>query len=55
MVRGRERFVAARTKRDDDEFKINDQVVVVAFVNGAAEIVSKKEYEFVTDSTAEED
>lgn len=55
MVRGRERFVAARTKRDDDEFKINDQVVVVAFVNGTAEIISKKEYEFVTDSTAEED
>jgi hypothetical protein len=45
-----ERFVAAVAKRHDDGFALGDRVVVVGFDNGVAEVVSRREYEFVTDS-----
>lgn len=51
-VRGRTRFVPAVARRDDDLFESGDPVVVVAYRNGTAEVVSRKEYEFVTDSEA---
>lgn len=48
-VRGRERFVSAVTQRKDDRFKVGEQVVIVAYDSGTAEVVSRNEYEFVTD------
>ena len=45
--RNGERFLAAQAKRGDDRFKVGDQVVVVGFTNGVAEIVSKTEHDFV--------
>jgi hypothetical protein len=45
--RNGERFLAAQARRDDDRFKVGDQVVVVGFVSGVAEVVSKTEHEFV--------
>lgn len=51
-VRGRTRFVPAVARRDDDLFESGDPVVVVAYRSGTAEVVSRKEYEFVTDSQA---
>ena len=51
-VRGRTRFVPAVARRDDDSFESGDRVVVVAYRNGTSEVVSQKEYEFVTDSEA---
>lgn len=43
-----ERFVSAVAKRPDDSFRAGDSVVVVSFSNGVAEVISKKEYEFVS-------
>jgi len=45
-----ERFLAAVAQRGDERFKLGDSVVVVAFTNGVAEVVSKQEYEFISDS-----
>lgn len=45
--RNGERFLAAQAKRGDDRFKVGDQVVVVGFVGGVAEVVSKTEHDFV--------
>ena len=44
----RERFVPARARRDDDAFDAGATVGVVAFENGTARVVSKKEYEFTS-------
>ncbi len=52
QVRGRERFVPARSKRDDDRFATGDNVVITAFNSGTAEVVSKAEYEFITDGAS---
>jgi len=49
-VRGRTRFLPAVARRDDDLFESGDAVVVLAYRNGTAEVVSRKEYEFLTDS-----
>lgn len=52
-IRGGTRFVPAVARRNDDRFEPGDQVVVVAFRNGTAEVMSRKEYEFRTDSEAD--
>ncbi len=50
QVRGRERFVPAKARRNDDRFEVGADVMIVAFNNGTAEVVSKKEYEFINDA-----
>lgn len=50
QVRGRERFVPAKARRSDDRFEVGADVMIVAFNNGTAEVVSKKEYEFINDA-----
>ena len=45
-----ERFVSAAAKRPDDRFRVGDRVVVSSFRNGVAEVVSREEFEFVSDS-----
>ena len=47
-VRGNTRFVPAVAKRSDDKFETRDEVVVVAFRNGTAEVISQKEFDFKT-------
>jgi hypothetical protein len=47
-VRGNTRFVPAVAKRSDDKFQTRDEVVVVGFRNGTAEVISKKEFDFKT-------
>ncbi len=49
-VGGTERYVPAFAKRKDDKFSIGDQVTVVGFSNGVAEVVSREEYEFINKS-----
>ncbi len=49
-VKGVERFVPAKSKRPDDTFEVADSVVIVGFHNGTAEVVSRREYEFLTNS-----
>ena len=46
QVGDRERFVPARSRRDDDAFEIGATVGVVAFRNRAVEVVSQQEFEF---------
>lgn len=43
-----ERYVNATAARGDDSFRVGEQVVVTAFRNGVAEVISKKEHEFVS-------
>ncbi len=43
-----ERFIPAISKRIDANFKPGDQVAVVAYRDGVAEVVSREEYEFLT-------
>lgn len=50
--RNGERFIATVARRAEDSFKVGDRVVVVAFNNGVAEVVSQQEYEFVADTKA---
>jgi len=50
QVRGRERFVPALPRRSDDRFSAGDSVVVVAYANGTAEVVSREEYEFINEA-----
>ena len=52
--RSGERFLAAVSRRGDDRFKVGDRVVVVGLSNGVAEVLSKEEYAFVSDSNAGE-
>jgi len=47
-----ERFVPAIAKRNDDKFEVGDAVVVVAFRNGTAEVLTRKEYEFTKSGKA---
>ncbi len=47
MVRGRERFVPAKPKHNDQSFNVGDTIVIVSYHAGTAEIVSKEEFEFV--------
>jgi hypothetical protein len=47
-----ERFVSAVAKRAHDSFRAGDSVVVVGFSNGVAEVVSRKEFEFVSGKDA---
>ena len=49
-TRGGERFVAARARRADESFKIGDTVGIVGFSGGRAEVVSREEFEFVSES-----
>jgi hypothetical protein len=49
-VRGRERFIPCTAQRADDRFEVGQTVAVVAYRNGAAEVVSREEYEFVTNA-----
>ncbi len=46
QVGDRERFVPARSRRDDDAFEIGATVGVVAFRSRAVEVVSQQEFEF---------
>lgn len=46
-VRGGERFLPAYARRAEDTFAVGEIVGVVAFANGTAEVVSKKEFEFL--------
>ena len=46
-VRGGERFLPAFARRAEDTFAVGEMVGVVAFANGTAEVVSKKEFEFL--------
>lgn len=47
FMRDAERFVACRARNDHDRFAVGDPVVIVAYANGLAEVVSRKEYEFL--------
>ncbi len=44
-----DRFVRARARHADRVFARGDQVAVVGYVGGVAEVVSKEEYEFLVD------
>ncbi len=46
-VRSRERFVPAVAKHPDTTFGVGDEVGVVAYRGGVAEVVSRKEFEFL--------
>lgn len=48
-IRGGERYVSARTRHAEDRFGPGDSVGVIAFRGGVAEVVSKKEFEFLVD------
>lgn len=48
-IRGGERYVTARTRHSEDQFKPGDSVGVVSFRGGVAEVVSKKEFDFLLD------
>lgn len=50
QARGRERFVIAVGRRSDERFNVGDTVGIVAFNGGKAEVVSREEFEFITDS-----
>jgi len=52
--RSGERFLAAVSRRGDDRFKVGDRVVVVGLSQGVVEVLSKEEYDFVTNSSAGE-
>ena len=47
-VRSRERFVPAGAKHPDTTFGVGEEVGVVAYRGGVAEVVSRKEFEFLT-------
>ncbi len=48
-LRGDTRYVPARARRSDEAFKIGDDVVVVGWSQGTAEVLSVKEHEFLTE------
>jgi hypothetical protein len=50
QVRGSERFVTAVARHPDVEFAVGDRVVIVGYANGTAEVVSKDEHDFVSES-----
>ena len=47
VIRGK-RFVPAIAKRANAKFNIGDQVAVIAYRGGIAEVISREEYEFLT-------
>ena len=47
-VRRRQRFVPAVAKHPDTTFGVGDEVGVVAYRGGVAEVVSRKEFEFLS-------
>lgn len=49
MIRGRERFVPANPKHNDQTFNVGETVAIISYHAGTAEIVSKEEFEFVSD------
>jgi membrane protein implicated in regulation of membrane protease activity len=49
-IRGGERFVAAVARRSDESFNAGDPIGVVGFSGGKAEVVSRKEFEFVNEA-----
>jgi hypothetical protein len=48
-----ERFVPAVSKREDTGFRVGDQVYVVAYRAGVAEVISRQEYEFLNEGKKE--
>jgi membrane protein implicated in regulation of membrane protease activity len=50
QVQDAERFLPAVAKRDRDKFEAGSRVVVVGLNAGTAVVVSRQEYEFMTDS-----
>lgn len=44
-----DRYVTARAQHETDAFAVGDAVGVVGYQNGVAEIVSRKEYEFINE------
>jgi len=42
-----DRYVAAKAKRAEDSFAKDEEVGVIAYGNGVAEVVSRREYEFI--------
>lgn len=51
-VRGTERYVPAVSRRSDDQFAVGEAVAVVAYENGVAEVVSRDEFEFLSDGVS---
>jgi hypothetical protein len=47
-VRGTERFVPAVARHKDAHFEIGEEVAVVGYSGGVAEVVSREEFEFLT-------
>ncbi len=47
-VRGTQRYIPAVTRREKTEFSIGDTAYVIAYRGGVAELVTPKEYEFLT-------
>ena len=47
-VRNAERFIPAVTRRPQTSFKVGDQAFIIAYRGGVAEVVSKKEFDFIT-------
>jgi hypothetical protein len=48
-----ERFVPAVSKREDTGFAVGDQVYVVTYRAGVAEVISRQEYEFLNEGKKE--
>ena len=46
-VRGGQRYVPATSRRSDTSFNVGDEVAVVDYRGNAAEVVSRKEFEFL--------
>ncbi|MBN2561593.1 MAG: hypothetical protein JXQ75_11745 [Phycisphaerae bacterium] len=49
-VRGGQRYIPAISKHADATFNVGDQVAVVEYGGNAAEVVSRKEFEFLQDT-----
>jgi hypothetical protein len=47
-LRNAERFIPAVTRRPQTSFKVGDQAFIIAYRGGVAEVVSKKEFDFIT-------
>jgi hypothetical protein len=46
-IRGSERYVPAMAKRNDKSFSSGDAVVVIGYRGGMAEVISRREYDFL--------
>ena len=47
-LRNAERYIPAVTRRPQTSFKVGDQAFIIAYRGGVAEVVSKKEFDFIT-------